>query len=160
MARTAQAAGAEKPVRTLWLQGLLCGALIVAFPAIGLLLGVLLAPGLAAILVDRSNGRVVARIMLLMGLTVAGHAVAALWHSGHMIAGSFELIGNLRLVVASWTAQACGWLLAELAPAIAAIVLETKARGRIARLRARRAAHEDEWSLPPSDQHDRPVASP
>ena len=96
--------------------------------------------------------------MLLMGLIVAFHGVAALWHGGNTLAGSLALIGNMRLVVASWVAQASGWLLSELTPVIAEFVMELKARARIKHLQARRAAHEDEWSLPPSDQQDQPMA--
>ncbi len=54
---------ARRPRRhsLVWLQGLGCGAVVALVPAMALLLGALLLPGVLAVVYDRQAGRPVAR---------------------------------------------------------------------------------------------------
>lgn len=149
MARAAKPAAVAKPGRSIWLQGLLCGTFASALPASALLLAILLAPtALIAVMVDRTPSRVATRTMLMMGLMVAAHGINQLWHGGNSIAASLDLAANLRLTASAWGAQGFGWLITEVAPLAAGLVLDVRARARIASLQRRRAAFEHEWTLP------------
>jgi len=99
-----------------WLQGLLCGALVTLATPTALLLAVLLAPAMAAYLVDRAPGRPVARSVALCGLAACVGPEVALWGAGHDIPAATGLLADLWTVGVAWTAGAAGWLLAELSP--------------------------------------------
>jgi hypothetical protein len=149
-----------KPARSLvWVQGLICGGLAAWLPGTATLGAIMLAPGLIAYLTDRSPSRPVGRAVLFFGATIAPHSLIALWHAGNSVATSLAMAGDMRRVAAAWAIQAGGWLLAELAPLAARLLLEAKAQARIAILRRRRVRLEDEWGLAPrADAGDRPMA--
>src|SRR5579872_1024082 len=98
-----------------WLQGLLCGAVATLATPTALLLGVLLAPALLALMIDRQPGRPKARSIALWSMAASVAPLRALWIAGHTMAGAAALAGNLRVVITAWSAAAAGWLLAELA---------------------------------------------
>jgi hypothetical protein len=130
-----------------WLQGLGCGAVVTLVPAIALLLGVLLLPGVLAVLYDRHGGRPVARTVLLCGAAPTVAPVLALWDAGNNMDASLALLGNLRVVGTAWSAAAAGWILAELAPVAVLVVLEAVIQTRAARLRAVREKLAAEWGF-------------
>jgi len=149
MARAAKPVPADKPGRSIWLQGLLCGALASALPATALLTAILLAPTvLIAVMVDRTPARTTARTMLMMGLMVAAHGINQLWHGPNTIVAGLDIAANLRLTGSAWGLQGFGWLLTEVAPLLVELVLDAKARTRLAILQRRRAALDHEWTLP------------
>lgn len=151
-----------KPGRSLvWVQGLICGGLVAWLPATATLGAILLAPGLIAYFADRGPSRPMGRAVLLFGATIVPHSLIALWHAGNGIAASLGMAGDMRRVALAWSIQAGGWLLVELAPVLARLVLDAKAQARIAILRRRRVRLEDEWGLAPrADEGDRPMAPP
>jgi hypothetical protein len=130
-----------------WLQGLGCGALAALFPAMALLLGVLLLPGVLAVLYDRQGGRPVARTVLLCGTAATVAPVLALWGAGDNMNACFVLLGDLQVVGTAWSAAAAGWILAELAPVVALAVLEGITQTRSARLRSARERLAVEWGF-------------
>ena len=154
MARAAKAAGTKKsglprPLGSPWLLGLLCGGMLAALPATGLLLGVLLAPAGIAIIADQSQTRPVARVVALMGMVIAAPALSLLWHGSNNIAAALDIAADLRLTATAWAAQGAGWLVAELAPVLVHAALAARAQARIISLQRRRAALEQEWGIPP-----------
>ena len=153
-------ASVTKPVRNwVWLQGLICGGLIAWQPATATLGAILLAPGLIAYFTDRSPARPVGRAVLLFGATIAPHSLITLWHAGNSVAASLAMAGDLRRIAVAWAVQAGGWLLVELAPLAARLVLDAKAQARIAILRRQRVRLQDEWGLAPrADEGDRSMA--
>lgn len=130
-----------------WLQGLGCGAVVALVPAMALLLGVLLLPGVLAVLYDRQGGRPVARTVLLCGAAASVAPMLALWGAGNTMDAGLVLLGDLGVVGTAWSAAAAGWILAELAPVLALVVLEAITQTRRARLRAEREKLVAEWGF-------------
>jgi hypothetical protein len=132
----------------LWLQGLLCGMLATLATPTALLLALLLAPGLAAVVLDRVPGRPVARAMLLFGLSATVWPLETLWKSGHTIEAASAIGLAPPTLAVAWSAQAGGWLLAQLAPLLVRLALESTTLSRKLRLRAWRTRCAAEWGLP------------
>ncbi|HUN43376.1 MAG TPA: hypothetical protein VMU81_24030 [Acetobacteraceae bacterium] len=128
-----------------WLQGLGCGAVVTLLPAMALLLGVLLLPGVLAVLSDQQPGRPVARTVLICGTAAAIAPVLALWGAGSSMDACLGLLGDLRVTGTAWSAAAVGWILAELAPVVVLVVLDAITATRTARLRAERNKLVEEW---------------
>ena len=129
----------------MWLQGLACGAMVALVPGTSLLLGVLLAPGLAALVLDRQPGRPIARSVLLCGGAFCIGPVSALWSAGQSVEAALGIVGDINSIGTAWSAAAAGWFMAELIPLVVRVVLEAAGVARAARLRAARAKLIEEW---------------
>jgi len=140
-AKPATARGGALP----WLQGLACGAVAVALPALAAVLAVLLAPALIALLLDRQPGRPVARCLVMAGLAAGIPALRRAWEAGLGADAAEALLADPMTLGTVWSAAAAGWLAAELAPLAVRVVLEGWARVRIARLRAEAAKLAETW---------------
>jgi hypothetical protein len=147
-ARTAGDAAPSRGSRT-WLLGLACGLVVTLASPTALLLGVLLAPGLLALMVERAPARPVARTLLIFGAAFAAAPLATLWRGINTLDTVLEMLAGLRVVAIAWAAQAGGWLLGEVAPLLIRLVLEVRDHSRMTRLRAARAHYESEWGVPP-----------
>jgi p-aminobenzoyl-glutamate transporter AbgT len=134
-----------------WLQGLGCGAVVALMPAMAALLGVLLLPSLLAVLYDRQGGHPVARTVFLAGAAAAVSPGFALWSAGNTMEAALALLGDLRVVGIAWSLAAGGWILAELAPVVALVVLEAFTRTRAMQLRAERERLVAEWGFEAAD---------
>ena len=134
----------------LWLQGLVCGALVTLATPTALLAGVLLLPSLMVYLIDDAEGRATLRAVLLFGLAASPRPMLALWTSGHTMHTSLSLLSDVAIPVVAWSAQGAGWLLAQIIPLLARMALEGQAKIEIARLRAERAKLAEAWGLPPT----------
>jgi hypothetical protein len=119
--------------------------MVALVPAIALLLGVLLAPGLAALMLDRQPGRPIARSVLLCGGAFCIRPVGALWSGGQSVDAALGVLGDLNNIGTAWSAAAAGWFMAELLPLVVRVVLEAADAARAARLRAARAKLMEEW---------------
>jgi hypothetical protein len=75
---------------TIWLQGLLCGALAALAPPLALLVLVLLAPAAAAAMLEGEQGRPVARILLLFGLAASIGPARRLWGAGDTLGSAWS----------------------------------------------------------------------
>jgi len=131
-----------------WLIGMGCGALATLATPTALLAGVLLAPALAAWLLDPAPERDLARPMLFCGLAAALAPMLTLWSGGGGMAASSALAADLPTLAVAWAAQAAAWLVAELAPLLVGLAQAAAVRARVGRLRAERARLEAEWGLP------------
>lgn len=151
-AKGAAAVAGPRQHSLVWLQGLLCGALVMLAPPTALLIGVLLGPAIVAALFDRQPGRPRARSIGLFGMAASVDPLRTLWLGGHNMAVAGALLANLHVVAAAWAAAAAGWLLAEGAPVAVRAVLETLSVSRAARLRASRARLAEEWRLDPGGE--------
>ena len=138
----------------IWLQGLLCGALVTLATPTALLLGVLLGPTLLAIALDREPGRPRARSIGLCSMAAAVEPLHTLWTAGHGMATATALLGNIRIVLTAWSAAAAGWLLAEATPIAVRAALDALSVARAARLRTEKARLVEAWWLgaPPEGQ--------
>jgi hypothetical protein len=137
----------QRPNSLIWLQGLLCGAVATLATPTALLLGVLLAPVLLALGLDREPGRPRARAIALCSMAAAVDPLRTLWISGHSLATASALLGNLQVVGTAWSAAAGGWLLAEVLPLAVRAALETLSIARASRLQAERARLIEAWGF-------------
>src|ERR1700723_979288 len=99
-AKVASGGGGSAPPRQhsmVWLQGLLCGALVTLAPSTALLLGVLLGPALLAMVLDRQPGRPRARSIALCSVAASIDPLRILWVAGHGMATATALLGDLRV---------------------------------------------------------------
>ncbi len=157
--------GPAKPLREadgsrslIWLQGLLCGAVVTLATSYALLIGVMLAPAAIAYRLDRQHGRPVARAVMVFALAGSIQPLHELWRGGSGMAMALGLLGDVRTWLPAWAASGGGWLLAELAPIFVRIILDIAARSRAARLRAQRTRLEQEWGIPPTPEEDEPIS--
>lgn len=130
-----------------WLQGLLCGAVVALATPTALLLGVLLGPALLALLLDLEPGKPTGRAVTLCAMAASVEPLKTLWTTGHSMATATGLLGDLHVIGTAWSAAAAGWLLAQLAPVAVRAALEAISVARAARLRAERAKLVEEWGL-------------
>ncbi len=135
--------------RAVWLQGLACGAAVTMATPSAVLAGLLLAPGIGAMLLEREPGRPVAKVTLLCGAALAAGPVLALWESGQGVGGAVNAAADLPVLAGCWAAQGAGWLVAQVAPVLVRLALEAHAKAQTALLQAERARHEAEWGIPP-----------
>lgn len=131
----------------LWLQGLACGGVATLATPSAILMAILLTPALAAIALDRSEGRAMARTVVLCGMAGAIEPMVTLWKAGHTNDVALGLALDTRVFVLAWAAQGAGWLASELAPLLVRLALESAAAARVAALRRARARYEEEWDL-------------
>ena len=129
-----------------WLQGLLCGAVVMLAQPTAILMGVLLGPAILAALLDGQPGRPKARSIALFGMAASVDPIRTLWVSGHTMPAAAALLGNLQVLGTAW-AEAAGWLLVEAAPVAVRATLEALSISRAARLRVLRSKLVEEWQL-------------
>jgi hypothetical protein len=135
----------ERGSSLIWVQGLVCGALVAVATPLALMLAVLLAPAAAAALFDHQPGRPSVRAVLLCGISACVGPLRRLWLGEHTIAASLGILGGPGVIALAWSAAAGGWILAELAPLGLSLVLEAASRAQAVRLRARRERLLEEW---------------
>jgi hypothetical protein len=135
------------------MQGLLCGVLAALATPTALVLGVLLAPALLALMLDRAPGRPTARTMLLFGLSATVLPLLELWKAGQTMEAASVLACDPGSVALAWAASGGGWLLAQLAPLLARLTLESIALSRRRRVRALRARCAEEWGFLDRDEN-------
>ncbi|MBV8578560.1 MAG: hypothetical protein JOZ58_26440 [Acetobacteraceae bacterium] len=131
----------------LWFPVLVGAAVIaLATPAV-LLASILLGPGLIGLAVEGTQGRPVARTMLLSGLAASVSPMRALWDGGPSLDGTLALAFDPGTVGLAWFAAGSGWLLSQLAPIVVRVLLDSATQSRAARLRAERARLQEEWGF-------------
>ena len=141
-------AGEPRARRSLgWLNGLGCGVLAAMAPAMAVLLAFLAAPGLLALVLDRTPGRPVARAVLLFGLAASVGPAHALWESGMTMSACIEKLADPLVFGTAWAAAAFGWLVGEVVPFAVGFGLDRKRRARLALLEQARARYAEEWGL-------------
>ena len=116
-----------------------------------LVAGVLLAPTVLAMALDRAPGKPTARPLLLLGLAASVRPLATLWTTGHRMDVAMDVLGDSAILATAWVAQAIAWLAAELAPLFVVLAMEAAAAARAARLRAARRHYEEQWDVPPAE---------
>jgi hypothetical protein len=129
----------------LWLQGMVCGAILTFATPAALLGGTLLAPALIAALADREPGRPVFRAVALFGGAVS---LSPLWHlclSGDSMTTALEILSDPTMLATAWLAAAFGWALCEVLP----VLMENGSRlteaARVSSWKAELKRIEEEW---------------
>ena len=138
---------AAKRGSSLWLQGLICGALVTLATPTALLAGALLLPSLIVHLLDTTSGKPTLRAVLLFGLAAALRPLLALWTGGQNTETSLALLSDMAVPALAWSALGGGWLLTQLLPLLVRVGLEAQTRIDIARLRAERDRLAEQWGV-------------
>lgn len=131
----------------LWLQGMVCGATLTFATPTAMLIGVLLAPGVVALVLEGGAARPISRAVLLSGATFV---FAPEWHlvgAGHNMAAALALLQDPAVLLPAWLAGAVGWALCELLPVAYQAMGEVRARGRLAALAAEEKTLREAWDL-------------
>ena len=129
----------------IWLQGLLCGALVALAPGVAVLLATFLGPAIAGAMFDREPGKPRARAALLFSIASCVAPVRTLWSGSGDMGAALSLALSPDILVRTWIAGGTGWVLAELAPiALRALVAFTD-RTRKSRLEALQKKLKEEW---------------
>jgi hypothetical protein len=129
----------------LWLQGMVCGAVLAFATPAALLGGTLMAPALIALLADRDPSRPVFRAVALFGGAVS---LTPLWHlclSGDSMTTALDILSDPAMVAFAWLASAFGWALCEVLP----VLMENGSRfaeaARVSAWKAELKRIEEEW---------------
>lgn len=130
---------------TIWLQGLVCGALVTLATPLALLLAVLLAPAIVTGLLESQPGRPVARALLLFGLSASVDPAHRLLAAGDLMSVSVGLVSEPRVLGMAWGTAAGTWVLLELIPVLLGLALEAHSQRIAARLQVQRERLMENW---------------
>lgn len=144
-----KAATAHAGRMSLWFWTFGAAVMVLAAAPTAVLLGILLAPGVAVWALDRSPERGLARIVLLFGLAGVLRPLVHLWTGNAGWGAAITLASDSGVLAMAWGGQVLGGLLAEVGPSIMNIVLERKFRLQVAHLEAARSILETEWGVLP-----------
>lgn len=147
MSRKAGVKAGGRTSSLIWLQGLLCGALVTLATPVAVLLGVLLVPAIGVASLDRLPGKPRARTAFLFAAAWCVGPVRILWGNGGDLAMATRLVTDPEVVGQVWLAAGGGWLLAVLAPRGVGAVLGISDQVRRRRLKARRERLRAEWGM-------------
>ena len=128
----------------MWLQGLICGAVVATEPGSALLVLTLLIPALAYHAMTLP-GRRGARAMLLMGAASTFMPLRTLWCHDASLATAVNLLGDPNRLLVSWVSVAAGWFVAELAEVATKLTLDGRARQSVHALKRERDDLAREW---------------
>jgi hypothetical protein len=131
----------------MWLQGLVCGALLAFAPAMALLLAVLMAPALASLAADLEKGRGMTRSV---AIACAGGALAPAWHlwlAQDEIGAALALLSDPLNLVLAWGGGACAWALCQVVPALLQSVWSVRESVRAHKIEAEMQQIREEWHL-------------
>jgi len=129
------------------LLGLAGGGLIALSPDIALPLVVLMLPGLLALVLDRSPGCGVARVIMLFQAAACVHPVMDAWYRCTGVDGCMILLAAWPTVFRVWLAGAASWLVVQILPLVLKVLDDYRLRYRRSALATRRENLVAEWGL-------------
>jgi hypothetical protein len=141
------AGGRRRGGSLMWLQGLVCGAVLTFATPIAVLVGVLLAPTVPAAIMDPGPNRAMTRAVFLSGLAFTLGPLWKLIMDGRGMAAAVDLVSDPAVLGAAWLAGACGWALCEVLPVVLRSFAELRAVARMTALQAEAAKLREEWDL-------------
>lgn len=129
----------------IWLQGLLCGALVTLAPGMAVLLASFLAPAIAAVILDQQPGKPRARAAFLLSGAACVAPIRSLWSGSGDLAAALSIALDPGTLMQTWIAAGIGWTLAELGPVVIRACVTFADRLRRSRLEALRERLREEW---------------
>ena len=136
---------ATAPRSWLWLQGAICGGLVVLAPGTALVLGTLLLGAVAMAIIETTPGRPIARSMLLMGAATALSPLLRLWEQGGSLAAAVDVLSNPLVPLWSWVGSGSAWLIGQTWEVISTFIMHTADDHASRRLKEERTKLVDEW---------------
>lgn len=126
----------------------LSGGLLIALSSdIALPGAILLLPGLAALVLDRSPGCGVARATLLFQVAACIHPMANAWYRCDGVDACMADLTAWPAILPVWLAAATAWLLTQLLPLVLKALDDYRLRRRLQALAERRRLLVEEWGL-------------
>jgi len=131
----------------MWLQGMICGAVLTFATPSAFLAGVLLLPALVTLVIDRAPARKMTRAVALACSAFAYAPLWQLWVDGETMGLALKQILDPSVVCPAWLAGAFAWGVCEILPVGLRIMAEIRAKSRLAALRAEAEALRAAWDL-------------
>jgi len=131
----------------MWLQGMICGAVLTFATPAALLAGVMLAPALVALVCERTPKRPVTRAVCLASLAFTFAPLWHLWVRGQSMGNALEIVADPAVLCPAWMAGAVGWALCEVLPVLLRITADLRAKARIEALKAEEQRLRASWDL-------------
>jgi hypothetical protein len=131
----------------LWLQGAAFGASLTFAAPTMVMLGVLLAPGIACRVTEMEGGRGMTRAVALACLAGAIRPAWQLWLNGERMEVAVDRLCDPLVLLACWGAGACSWALCQVVPVLVRGAWDAREGARAARLEAEIARLRGEWDL-------------
>lgn len=128
-----------------WLQGVVCGAAAAIVPGTALMVAVLLAPGLAVAFTEKTQGRPMARAMILMGMATVCAPLRDLWEQGGSLDAALGVMADPTKPLLSWIATGFGWFVGQLTEVATRLVLDARAAQTLRTLKQERDTLMAEW---------------
>lgn len=139
------------PVRAkgslLWLQGLVCGAILTFAPASAVMLGVLLAPAFLCLAADTEPGRGVTRAVTLACMAGALSPIWHLWMAHDSMEAAVVLLCDPMSLTMAWGAGACAWALCQVVPVLLQAVWNMRETIRAHAIEAELKRLREEWFI-------------
>ena len=131
----------------LWLQGLVCGAVLAFAMPVAVLTGVLMAPALVAAALEARPRRPVTRTV---ALGCCAFTLGPLWRlvtNGRGMQAALDQLADPAVAGAAWLAGACGWALCEVLPVLLLGLADMRAAVKVAALEAEEQTIRETWEL-------------
>jgi hypothetical protein len=132
----------------LWVQGLVCGALLAFATPTALVLGVLMAPALICLLAERGPRHGIARAVALCCGAACLAPVWHLWMSDNGMGTALSILAEPLAVVLAWGSGACAWALCQLLPVLVRTAWDAKEAARAKAIQKQLALYREEWDFP------------
>ena len=141
----------DAPVRTkgslLWLQGLVCGAILTFAPATAVLVCVLLAPALACLAADTEPGRGTTRAVTLACMAGGLAPVWHLWMAHDSMEVAIQLLCDPLSLTMAWGAGACSWALCQILPVFLQAIWHVRETMRSHAIQAELERLKEDWFI-------------
>lgn len=141
----------QRPPRSRWIHGLLCGAFLAWLPGYSLLVGVILAPSLLVYLLDSSRGEETSRVMLPYAFAVLVHPFHLLWMEDGSLNAAISILMNPFTSIYGWGAAATGWFMLELSLVGGRLMRQLKIKRLQGKLARELKDLQDEWDGDPNE---------
>jgi hypothetical protein len=144
-------AKSDTPVRRkaslLWLEGLVCGAILAFAPATAVLVGVLLAPAVASFAVDTEPGHGTTRAVTLACMAGALSPVWHLWLAHDSMEMAVMLLCDPLSLTLAWGGGACAWSLCQILPVFLQAIWQVRETIRAKAIQAELKRLKEDWFL-------------
>jgi hypothetical protein len=131
----------------MWLQGLICGALLAFATPTAVLAGALLAPSAIAWATDTAPGRPMARAVLFAATPFAVGPLWHLWVNGHSMRTALDLLADTPALFEAWLSAAFGWAVCQILPVVLRAAADMQAARQAAQLKAELTRLREEWDF-------------
>ncbi len=146
-AETAAGVTGRRRGRTIWVQGLACGALLTFAAPTLLMLVVVLAPTGLCLLAEPRSGRGQARAVALGCAATALGPVWRLWMAGDRLDQALTILTEPATLCMAWGAGATAWAMCQITPVAIRVLWDAKEAAKSRALKAELETLRSTWNL-------------